>query len=70
VTTGGIRAELKEIATLKGQDLQIEAGWGIAGKGGIIMPGKGRITTREVQITDTNDLRVPSRPNFFGHLAL
>ena len=49
VTTGGIRLELKEIGALKGKDLQINAGWGIAGKGGIVMPGKGRITSREVQ---------------------
>ena len=47
VTAGGIRPELREIATLKGQDLNVKAGWGSAGKGGIVMPGKGRITTRE-----------------------
>jgi len=65
VTIGGIRSELKEIATLKGQDLHVKAGWGSAGKGGIVMPGKGRITAREVQITDIRpkDTHAPSSPN-------
>ncbi len=30
-------------------DLQLNAGWGHAGKGGVTMPGKGRLTTRPFQ---------------------
>lgn len=44
VTTGKVRAELRTLAVPKGTDLEITAGWGIAGKGGIVMPGKGRLT--------------------------
>ena len=55
VTTGTVRAELKTVAViahaegkqLSAEDLQVTAGWGHGGKGGITMPGKGRVTTRE-----------------------
>lgn len=52
VTTGKIREELREIAKLNGSDLNIKAGWGRAGKGGIVMPAKGRITSRDNDILD------------------
>jgi type ISP restriction-modification system protein len=45
VTTGKVRAELRQIAVLDGNDLRVTAGWGIAGKGGVAMPGKGKIET-------------------------
>ncbi len=56
VTTGAIRAELKVIgaaATADGKplnreagDFAVTAGWGHGGKGGITMPGKGKLVTR------------------------
>ncbi|MGH8736539.1 MAG: type ISP restriction/modification enzyme [Burkholderiales bacterium] len=56
VTSGRIRDDLRTIAVMsrsgggaldpaKG-DLGLTAGWGHAGKGGVTMPGKGRIETR------------------------
>ena len=44
VTSGKVRAELRTLAVPKGTDLEVTAGWGIAGKGRIVMPGKGRLT--------------------------
>jgi hypothetical protein len=56
VTSGFIRDELKTIGVLSviggGQlnpaagDLDLTAGWGFAGRGGITMPGKGRVSER------------------------
>jgi len=45
VTTGKVREELRDIAKLRGSDLRITAGWGIAGKDDIVMPAKGRLNT-------------------------
>ena len=52
ITTGNIRADIKEIAVfrradgkpldLAGGDLELTAGWGHAGKGGVTMPGRGK----------------------------
>jgi hypothetical protein len=57
VTAGNIRDELKRIAVfqrLDGKpanpdvgDLDLTAGWGHAGKGGVTMPGKGKLVHRE-----------------------
>jgi hypothetical protein len=57
VTSGSIRPELKAIGVLTtasgGQintsagDLELRAGWGYAGRGGITMPGRGRATRRD-----------------------
>jgi hypothetical protein len=57
VTSGTIRQELKIIGIIShangGQlnpdagDLKITAGWGYAGKKGIVMPGKGKIEARD-----------------------
>ncbi len=56
VTTGTIRPELREIGLLRRvdggnymqpDDLAVTAGWGHGGKGGVTMPGKGRIVTRD-----------------------
>ena len=56
VTTGSIRHELRQlgsIATADGRsinpsagDLAVTAGWGHAGKGGVTMPGRGRVIER------------------------
>jgi hypothetical protein len=48
VTSGKLRPELKAIAELHAQagpDFRVTAGWGHAGKGGVTMPGKGKLET-------------------------
>jgi hypothetical protein len=58
VTTGTIRAELRHVAVVRRRegagalnvqegDLELRAGWGHKGKGGVVMPGKGRTRTRD-----------------------
>ncbi|HEX8090435.1 MAG TPA: type ISP restriction/modification enzyme, partial [Blastocatellia bacterium] len=57
VTTGTIRPELKSIAVIssvggaslnpEAGDLALTAGWGHGGKGGVTMPGKGKIVARD-----------------------
>jgi SAM-dependent methyltransferase len=57
VTAGTIRPELTTIAVIsrvsggpldpQGGDLALTAGWGHAGKGGVTMPGTGRLVERE-----------------------
>jgi hypothetical protein len=57
VSQGTIRAELKPIGPIarqdgkaintKAGDLEITAGWGHAGKGGVTMPGRGKLIERE-----------------------
>lgn len=57
VTTGKVRDELKKIAVfqrLDGKpanpeagDLDLTAGWGHAGKGGVTMPGKGKLIRQD-----------------------
>ena len=57
VTTGKIRDELRSIAVFQrvdgkpakpeAGDLDLTAGWGHAGKGGITMPGKGKLIRRD-----------------------
>jgi hypothetical protein len=55
VTTGTIRTELRAIGNVlrvgggalnEGPDLALTVGWGHPGKGGVTMPGKGRIVER------------------------
>jgi len=51
VTAGKVRAELVQIAvparlTRDTLNLSLTAGWGHAGKGGVTMPGKGKLETR------------------------
>jgi hypothetical protein len=63
VTTGKIRDDLKELAVFvrvdgkpakpEAGDLDITAGWGHAGKGGVTMPGKGKLIDRG---NDTYDI--------------
>ncbi|MHB8909134.1 MAG: type ISP restriction/modification enzyme [Syntrophales bacterium] len=57
VTAGKIRDELKQIAVFQrvdgkpanpdAGDLDLTAGWGHAGKGGVTMPGKGKLVRRD-----------------------
>jgi len=58
VTTGRVRAELVKIAvvtrlTEKPLNLSLTAGWGHAGQGGVTMPGKGRVETRDYSAEET-----------------
>ena len=49
VANGKLRSELKALAELRctgSPDFHITAGWGHAGKGGVTMPGKGKMLTR------------------------
>ncbi|MBI4324844.1 MAG: hypothetical protein HY674_06225, partial [Chloroflexi bacterium] len=49
VANGNVRPELKTIAELHftgDADFRVTAGWGHAGKGGVTMPGKGKLVTR------------------------
>jgi hypothetical protein len=58
VTTGKIRDELKTIGVFQrvdgkpanpdGGDLDVTAGWGHAGKGGVTMPGKGKLGNTDI----------------------
>jgi hypothetical protein len=67
VTTGSIRHELRplgSIATADGRsinpsagDLAVTAGWGHAGKGGVTMPGRGRVIERPYTATELTALR-------------
>ena len=57
VTVGKLRPELSLVATVSREgsgsldpeagDLDVTSGWGHAGKGGAIMPGKGRVVERD-----------------------
>lgn len=65
VTTGTLLPELKLIGALRkvdgkpldaAEDLKITAGWGHAGKGGVTMPGQGKIVERERTESEMSDL--------------
>jgi hypothetical protein len=65
VTDGELRAELKLIASitrasggnLKESDLSLTAGWGHAGKGGVTMPGKGKVVERPYSKSETDAVK-------------
>ncbi len=62
VTSGSVRSEIKELAVIAREgggslrpekgELALSAGWGHAGKGGAVMPGKGRIVERDWSDTE------------------
>jgi hypothetical protein len=60
VTAGDIRPELRPIGvttrtgggSLRESDLALAAGWGHAGKGGVTMPGKGRVVERDYALAE------------------
>ncbi len=61
VTSGKLRPELAGIAELQSRgtpDFRVTAGWGHAGKGGVTMPGKGKLETRGYQPEETAALGV------------
>jgi Type ISP C-terminal specificity domain len=83
VTAGDVRAELRSIAVttragggnLKESDLALTAGWGHAGKGGVTMPGKGRLVEREYSqverkalLDGANALGLPGK-QLFAHFG-
>jgi hypothetical protein len=67
VTSGAIRPELRVIGAVSragggalnpdAGDLSVTAGWGHGGKGGITMPGKGRIVERDYSPDELDTLR-------------
>ncbi|MHB8870423.1 MAG: type ISP restriction/modification enzyme [Thermoleophilia bacterium] len=67
VTSGAIRPELRAIGAVSragggalnpdAGDLSVTAGWGHGGKGGITMPGKGRIVERDYSPDELDTLR-------------
>jgi len=65
VTAGELRPELKPVAipsragggALKEPDLALTAGWGHAGKGGVTMPGKGRLVARPYSKPELDAIR-------------
>jgi hypothetical protein len=66
VTAGTLRQEFRSIASLAridgkpldfGEDLQLTAGWGHEGKGGITMPGRGKLLRRERTAKEHNELK-------------
>jgi hypothetical protein len=64
VTVGDIRPELRLVGVtarvgagnLKESDLMLKAGWGHAGKGGVTMPGRGRVVEREYSLAESKSL--------------
>ena len=74
VTSGTIRPELKTIAVVSREgggslkldagDLDVTAGWGHAGKGGVTMPGKGKVVERDYTAEErTAEGHRPCRPS-------
>ncbi len=74
VDTGKLRPELKSIAVLEflgkadseeeqRRRLAVTAGWGHAGKGGVTMPGKGRLATRGYTAEEAQAMRVGRVPS-------
>jgi hypothetical protein len=63
VTSGQVRPELKVLgvpAVVSGEfDAKLTAGWGHAGKGGITMPGRGRLTERHFTDEEAACARLP-----------
>jgi hypothetical protein len=68
VTTGNIRPELRNLAVIRrtdgagslnteAGDLELRAGWGHRGKGNVVMPGKGRLSTRSYNDAETSSLK-------------
>ena len=71
VTGGAIRPELRSIAVLRrtdgasalnpqAGDLELRAGWGHKGKAGVVMPGKGRVHTRDYTTQEREALQSAS----------
>jgi hypothetical protein len=68
VTTGQVRRELAAIGMIRragggtlnpvGGDLDLTAGWGHAGKDGITMPGKGKLSEREYTAAEVEAIKV------------
>jgi hypothetical protein len=66
VTTGAIRPELRAIGVISrvgggslnpdAGDLNVEVGWGHAGKDGVTMPGKGKLIERDVTAEELDAL--------------
>ncbi|MGH9686428.1 MAG: type ISP restriction/modification enzyme [Candidatus Acidiferrales bacterium] len=65
ITSGEIRSELRYVGvitragagSLKESDLALTAGWGHAGKGGVTMPGKGKLIERDYAAAERKALQ-------------
>lgn len=70
VTTGGLRAEIKALAVpsragggdFSGDDFALTAGWGSTQRGGIVMPGKGRVEARDYAPEEVQALAAGAAP--------
>jgi len=61
VTSGKLRPELRAVAELRSTSLpnfSVTAGWGHAGKGGVTMPGKGKMLTRSYRTEEAEAFNV------------
>lgn len=69
ITAGDIRSEVKFVAVtarvgggnLKESDLALTSGWGHTGKGGVTMPGKGKLLVREYSADESNGIAVGAK---------
>lgn len=76
VTAGKIRPELKTLGVaakvgggqLSGSDFAVTARWGIAGKGGITMPGSGKVVVRPFEVGQASSLPVENENSSPGRL--
>ncbi|MEJ7712925.1 MAG: hypothetical protein WKF84_24555 [Pyrinomonadaceae bacterium] len=76
VTSGQIRVELRSVAVIRrtdgagalspqAGDLELRAGWGHKGKASAVMPGKGRLRTRDYVAAE----QAPSNGNSLGDVT-
>jgi hypothetical protein len=83
ITTGNLRIEMKVLATLTRSgggslhenELAVSAGWGHSGKGGITMPGQGKLVDRNYSPSERNAILEGAKANgltekqAFAHLG-
>jgi hypothetical protein len=79
VTCGDIRGELREIAVISREgggaldpvagDLAVKAGWGHAGKGGVTMPGSGKLVRRAYSPEEASAMAESTRDVYLNEVA-
>ncbi|MEK7677784.1 MAG: type ISP restriction/modification enzyme [Verrucomicrobiota bacterium] len=75
VTAGNVRPDFRTIAVLETTtgsrelDFRVTAGWGHAGKGGVTMPGKGKLVTRAFTAEETAAFGVAQASSLRVHEA-
>ena len=81
VTSGAIRPELRDIGVVRhvdgrnldasSGDLDVTAGWGYAGRGGICMPGSGKVVERQATAsTAEGGCATPAQQEALGQTTL